>query len=250
MTNIGFPSDFLFGVATSSYQIEGAWNEAGKGESIWDRFAHAPGNIADGHTGDVACDHYHRFAEDIALMREMKVRAYRFSVSWPRALPEGKGRVNPAGLDFYSRLVDALLDAGIKPVLNLFHWDLPQALQDIGGFANRDVTGWFSDYAALLASRLGDRVKMWVTMNEPSVFAMLGHAIGMHAPGVKDYLTYFKVAHHLNLAHGRAVVAIRDSASGVEVGAALSLPAIHPRTNTEEDRRAAQIGRASCRERV
>jgi len=241
MPNIGFPSDFLFGVSTSSYQIEGAWNEAGKGESIWDRFAHTPGKISDGSTGDVACDHYHRFAEDVALMREMKVRAYRFSVSWPRVLPEGRGRPNPAGLDFYSRLVDALLDAGILPVLCLFHWDLPQALQEQGGFANRDVTGWFADYAALLAARLGDRVKMWVTMNEPSVYAMLGHATGMLAPGIKDYLTYFKVAHHLNLAHGRAVVAIRDSARAPEVGTVLSLPAIHPRSNTEEDRRAAQV---------
>lgn len=241
MPTIGFPSDFLFGVAASSYQIEGAWNEAGKGESIWDRFTHSPGHVAHGDTGDTACDHYHRFAEDVALMREMKVRAYRFSVSWPRVMPEGRGRLNSAGFDYYSRLVDALLGAGIKPVLNLFHWDLPQALQEIGGFANRDVTGWFADYAALVSARLGDRVKMWVTMNEPSVYALLGHAVGIHAPGVKDYLTYFKVAHHLNLAHGRAVVAIRDCARSPEVGTVLNLPAIHPRSNTEADRRAAQV---------
>ncbi len=180
-----FPAGFSWGFAASAYQIEGAAREDGRGTSIWDTFARRPGAIADASTGDVACDHYHRYADDIALMADLGARAYRFSVSWPRILPTGTGAVNQPGLDFYQRLVDALLAAGVQPLVNLFHWDLPQALQDRGGFANPDVAGWFTDYASLLASTLGDRVKDWMTFNEPAVFAFLGHADGIHAPGLQ-----------------------------------------------------------------
>ena len=177
-----FPADFVWGAATSAYQIEGAWNEDGKGESIWDRFSHTPGKIENGHTGDVACDHYHRWREDVALMREIGLDAYRFSISWPRVLPSGRGQVNTAGLDFYDRLVDGLLEAGILPFVTLYHWDLPQALQDEGGWVNRDTAYVFADYAQVVVRRLGDRVRAWITQNEPWVAAFMGHLFGEHAP--------------------------------------------------------------------
>mgnify|MGYP006309633843 CR=1 FL=1 len=161
-----FPKDFLLGAATASYQIEGAWNEDGKGESIWDRFSHTPNKIKRGHTGDVACDHYHRYEEDVALMQQLNLDAYRFSISWPRILPLGKGQVNARGLDFYERLVDKLLEAGIIPFATLYHWDLPQAIQDEGGFVNRDCAKYFADYAKVVVNKLGDRVKHWITFNE------------------------------------------------------------------------------------
>ena len=196
-----FPADFAWGFAASAYQIEGAAAEDGRGPSIWDTFARRPGAIADGSTGDVACDHYHRYPEDVRLMADLGARAYRFSISWSRVLPTGTGAVNQAGLDFYGRLVDALLGAGVQPLINLFHWDLPQALQDRGGFANPEVVGWFTDYAALLASSLGDRVKDWMTFNEPAVFAFLGHADGIHAPGLPDWPTAIRVADNELRAH-------------------------------------------------
>ena len=177
---------FLWGTATASYQVEGATAEGGRAPSIWDIFAHTPGKVERGETGDVACDHYHRYREDVALMRDLGIQAYRFSISWSRVLPEGQGRPNTAGFDFYDRLVDELVTAGLTPFATLFHWDLPQTLQDRGGFANRDVAGWFSDYAAETAERLGDRVKNWIMLNEPSVYACLGHALGVHAPGLAD----------------------------------------------------------------
>ena len=241
MARVSFPNDFLWGAATSSYQIEGAWDQDGKGESIWDRFAHTPGRIRDGSSGDVACDHYHLYREDISLMRRLGLRAYRFSVSWPRVLPQGKGAVNPKGLDFYSRLADGLLEAGIKPLITLYHWDLPQALQDLGGWANRDIAHWFADYAAAVARRLGDRVDLWTTMNEPQVFALLGHFTGEHAPGQMDPLKYFPASHHINLAHGDGVAAIRAESSAARVGTVLQLPPFHPRSDREEDRRAARV---------
>jgi beta-glucosidase len=177
---------FIWGTGTASYQIEGAAAESGRAPSIWDVFAHTPGKIERGETGDIACDHYHRYQEDIALMHELGIRAYRFWISWSRLLPEGEGRLNAAGFDFYDRLVDGLLAAGLTPFATLFHWDLPQILQDRGGFANRDVVDWFSNYALATAERLGDRVKHWIMLNEPSVFARLGHATGVHAPGLAD----------------------------------------------------------------
>ena len=241
MTRIAFPDDFLWGTATSAYQIEGAWKEGGKGESIWDRFARTPGRIKDGSTGDVACDHYHRRHDDVALMRRLGLNAYRFSLSWPRILPAGTGAANPAGLDFYSRLVDDLLDAGIAPLATLYHWDLPQALEDLGGWANRDVAGWFSDYAQVVVKHLGDRVRLWATLNEPQIFAVLGYLVGEHAPGITDPTRFFPASHHVNLAHGDAVAAIRAAAPGVQVGPALQLPPHHPMTDSEEDRAAAWI---------
>ena len=211
-----FPADFVWGVAASAYQIEGAAAEDGRGPSIWDTFARQPGAIADGSTGDVACDHYHRYPDDVRLMADLGARGYRFSVSWSRVLPTGTGAINQRGLDFYERLVDALLAAGVQPLVNLFHWDLPQALQDRGGFANPEVVGWFTDYAALLASTLGDRVKDWMTFNEPAVFAFLGHADGIHAPGLRDWPTAIRVADNQLRAHASAAEAIRAHVEAAE----------------------------------
>jgi len=225
---LSFPDDFVWGAATSAYQIEGAWNEGGKGESIWDRFCHTPGNIADGSSGDVACDHYHRWREDIALMRELGLRAYRFSISWPRALPKGYGKANQAGLDFYDRLVDGLLEAGIEPFPTLYHWDLPQRLQDEGGWFERATAEAFVEYAGVAGRCLGDRVRHWVTHNEPWATAMMGHQVGLHAPGVKDYPTALAVSHHVLLSHGWAVPELRRESPGAEVGIALSLVPLVP----------------------
>lgn len=205
MSTYQFPSDFVWGAATASYQIEGAWNEDGKGESIWDRFSHIPGKVAHDDTGDVACDHYHRYRGDVALMSRLGLKAYRFSTSWPRVIPDGRGPVNLCGLDFYDRLVDELLSVNIEPFITLYHWDLPQALQDEGGWAHRGVCHSFADYAALMAKRLGDRVKSWVTFNEPRVVMVLGHMTGEHAPGLKDPQITYQVGHNLMVAHGMAV---------------------------------------------
>jgi beta-glucosidase len=177
-----FPAGFAWGAATASYQIEGAWDEDGKGESIWDRFSHTPGKVLNGDTGDVACDHYHRWREDVTLMRDLGLNAYRFSIAWPRILPGGVGRVNPPGLDFYSRLTDALLEAGIEPFATLYHWDLPQALQDRGGWPERSVIEAFAEYAEVVSRRLGDRIQAWTTLNEPWVNAFIGYQVGRHAP--------------------------------------------------------------------
>ena len=223
MTIYKFPNNFLWGAATASYQIEGAWNEDGKGESIWDRFSHTPGKIEDNSTGDVACNHYHRYQDDIALMRRIGLKAYRFSTSWTRVLPLGRGRLNPSGLDFYDRLVDALCAANIEPFLTLYHWDLPQALQDEGGWENRNTAYAFADYATLMVKRLGDRVKYWTTFNEPGVVALDGNLVGEHAPGLQDPRVAFQVAHHLMVAHGLAVQAIRAANPSLEVGIVLNL---------------------------
>ena len=182
----GLPSSFVFGVATASYQIEGAVDEDGRGRSIWDTFSHSPGRVHGGETGDVACDHYHRYREDVALMRDLGVGIYRFSIAWPRVLPSGAGRVNPAGLDFYARLVNTLLEAGIEPACTLYHWDLPQALEDLGGWRSRDTAHRFADYAAVVVGHLGDRVHQWITLNEPWCSSMLGYATGRHAPGAQE----------------------------------------------------------------
>jgi beta-glucosidase len=236
-----FPDGFRWGTATSSYQIEGAVAEDGRGPSIWDRFAHTPGRIADGTTGDVACDHYHRYRDDVALMAEIGVHDYRFSVAWPRVQPTGSGPVNPAGLDFYSRLVDALLDRGIRPLVTLYHWDLPQALQDAGGWSSRDTAARFADYAAVVARHLGDRVPAFTTLNEPWCSAFLGHASGAHAPGVQDAATAYAVAHHLLLAHGLAVPAVRAEASGRQVSITLNPANVRPASASDPDIRAARL---------
>ena len=225
MTTYPFPAGFLWGSATSSYQIEGAWDEDGKGESIWDRFAHTPGKIQDGSTGDVACDHYHRWPEDVALMQSLGLQAYRFSIAWPRILPDGAGAVNQRGLDFYSRLVDRLLEAGITPFATLYHWDLPQALQDRGGWPARTTADAFVEYADVVSRRLGDRVQNWITHNEPWCIAFLSHQIGEHAPGLRDWGAAFAAAHHVLLSHGWAVPVIRRNSPGSEVGITLNFEA-------------------------
>lgn len=204
-----FPPGFRWGVSTSAYQIEGAVTEGGRGPSIWDTFTAEPDRVTDASTGAVACDHYHRYEQDVALMAELGVSAYRFSVAWPRIQPEGAGAANPAGVDFYDRLVDALLARGIDPVATLFHWDLPQALQDAGGWSARETAERFGEYADLIGAALGDRVKLWITLNEPSVHFFIGHLWGMHAPGQRLFDDPFPVAHHQLLGHGLAVRALR-----------------------------------------
>lgn len=234
-----FPPDFDFGFAASAYQIEGATTEDGRGAGIWEAFARVPGAIADGSSGAVACDHYHHARDDVALMAELGARVYRFSVGWPRVLPAGTGAVNEPGLDFYDRLVDALLESGIRPLLNLFHWDMPQALEDRGGFANPEVVGWFGDFATVLATRLGDRVKDWMTFNEPACYAFLGYADGVHAPGTRHWPTAMRVAHHQLLAHAAATRVIRGLVPASKVGMAIDVNQVVPMTDTDRDRRAA-----------
>ena len=240
MPTLEFPQRFVWGCATASYQIEGAWNEDGKGESIWDRFCHTPDHVKDGDTGDVACDHYHRYREDIALMKELGLKGYRFSVSWPRIFPEGKGQVNPKGLDFYSRLVDELLAAGIIPFPTLYHWDLPQALQDEGGWANRDTAQHFADYCAAVVDHLGDRVKSWMIFNEPWIFTVIGYMIGHHPPGIRDSELALRATHIVNLAQGMAVRAVRATGKPEAVGTAFSTSGVYPAGDSEEDRAAAE----------
>jgi beta-glucosidase len=233
------PRDFVWGVSTSSYQIEGAAQLDGRGPSIWDVFCRTPGRIANGDTGDRACDHYHRYAEDIALMRQIGVRAYRFSVSWPRVLPAGRGTANEPGLAFYDRLVDGLLAAGIEPWLCLYHWDLPQALQDQGGWTDRDIVGWFADYAHLIARRLGDRAKHFATFNEPSVFTLFGYSYGWHPPATDDPASLYAAIHHVNLAHGAAVDTLRSDVANASLGAAHTIQPSRALHATAADRAAA-----------
>jgi beta-glucosidase len=238
-----FPADFIWGAATASYQIEGAWDADGKGESIWDRFSHAPGKIVDASTGDVACDHYHRYQEDVALMQQIGLKAYRFSISWPRVLPAGFGRINPAGLGFYDRLVDALLAAGIQPFVTLHHWDLPQALCEKGGWLDRANLGYFADYAALMAKYLGDRVRHWATFNEPNVIADAGYLWGEHAPGIKDNPGMaHQVSHNLMVAHGLAVQAIRAVNPALQMGIVLTVWNPEPASDDPADLAAAEHG--------
>ncbi len=234
-----FPPGFVWGFAASAYQIEGAADEDGRGRSIWDTFARIPGAIADGSTGDVACDHYHRYAEDAALMARIGAKDYRFSVSWSRVQPEGTGAANEPGLDFYDRLVDALLAAGVQPLVNLFHWDLPQALQDRGGFANPGIVDAFVEFATLVAGRIGDRVSDWMTFNEPAVFAYLGHADGIHAPGLRDWPTALRVADNQLRAHAAAGAALRSLVKEARIGVAFDMNQVAPSADTDRDRRAA-----------
>ncbi|HEY0259349.1 MAG TPA: GH1 family beta-glucosidase [Lacisediminihabitans sp.] len=204
-----FPEDFVFGAATASYQIEGAWNEDGRGVSIWDTFSHTPGRISDGANGDVTDDHYHRLEEDLDLMKRLGLQAYRFSISWPRIVPTGSGEVNQAGIDFYSRLVDGLITRGITPIATLYHWDLPQPLEDKGGWVNRETAYRFEEYTRVIGAALGDRVQIWTTLNEPWCSAYLGYGSGAHAPGRTDGADALAAVHHLNLAHGLGLSALR-----------------------------------------
>ncbi len=243
-----FPADFRWGVSTAAYQIEGAVAEDGRGPSIWDTFSHEPDRIADGSTGDVACDHYHRWSKDALLMSQLGANAYRFSVAWPRIQPTGEGAANPAGVAFYDRLVDTLLSYGIDPVATLFHWDLPQALQDKGGWQNRDTAARLGEYAGLMAEALGDRVRLWVTLNEPFIHLAVGHLLGIHAPGIAGTADLLAVAHHQLLGHGLAAAALRHHHSGARVAIANNYTPVWPvgtdgtrDSATEEDLTAAYV---------
>ncbi|MET8984833.1 GH1 family beta-glucosidase [Nonomuraea wenchangensis] len=234
------PRDFTWGVATSAYQIEGAVAEDGRSPSIWDTFSHTPGTIDNGDTGDVACDHYHRWPEDLALMKELGVTSYRFSLAWPRIVPGGDGAVNRRGLDFYSRLVDALLDAGITPNATIYHWDLPQTLQDRGGWPARETAEHFAAYAAVVADALGDRVRQWATLNEPLCSAWIGHLEGRMAPGITDINAAVRASYHLLLGHGLATQAVRAAAPGAEIGIVNNLSTVEPATRSDADLAAAR----------
>jgi beta-glucosidase len=231
---LSFPPDFVWGSATAAYQIEGAAHADGRLPSIWDVFCQVPGKVANGDTGEVACDHYHRMAEDLDLMAELGLPSYRFSVSWPRVIPGGSGPVNEAGLDFYRRLVDGLLERNITPLLTLYHWDLPQALQVAGGWTNRDTADRFVEFAVAVAEALGDRVPGFTTLNEPFCSAFLGYASGVHAPGETDRHAALTAAHHLNLAHGRAVRALR-SVTAAQLSLTLNLAQLYPASDSEAD---------------
>jgi len=239
-----FPDGFLWGAATAAYQIEGSPLADGAGPSIWHTYAHRPQTIENGDTGDVACDHYRRYRDDIELMRRIGLEAYRFSSAWGRVLPSGKGAINAAGIEFYDRLVDALLEAGIRPALTLYHWDLPQRLEDSGGWANPDSPRWFAEYADVMADRFRDRVPLWITFNEPWVFVWLGYALGVHAPGRTDTGQALAAARHVLLAHGAAVERIRAHCPESDVGITLSVQAYMPASDSAADADAAARSRA------
>ncbi|AFZ67158.1 GH1 family beta-glucosidase [Deinococcus peraridilitoris] len=238
---LSFPAHFTWGVATSAYQIEGATREDGRGPSIWDTFARVPGNVLGGESGEVACDHYHRWEQDLELIAGLNLNAYRFSVAWPRVFPQGTGTVNTRGLDFYDRLVDGALARGLQPHVTLYHWDLPQALQDRGGWANPDISDWFAQYALAVHARLGDRVSSYATFNEPWCTAELGYHIGRHAPGIRDLRTSLLASYHIQLAHGRAVQALRAQNSRAELGTVLNLYPVDAATSSAEDTEAALL---------
>lgn len=235
-----FPKDFLWGAATAAYQIEGASDADGKGESIWDRFCMRPGNIADGTDGDMGCDHYHRYEEDIRLMKSLKIQAYRLSISWPRIFPSGYGEVNQAGVDFYKRVLECLKKEGIQASVTIYHWDLPQKLQDMGGWSNPLVIDYYVDYAEFLFRTFGDDVEMWTTFNEPYCIAMLGHWEGRQAPGIRDYKTALLVSHHLLLAHGRAVKRFRSLGMKRKIGIVLNMSGHYPADEKQEQKDAAE----------
>jgi beta-glucosidase len=235
-----FPADFVWGASTSSYQIEGAVDEDGRGKSIWDTFSHTPGLVKNDNTGDVACDHYHRWIEDVEWLARGGFNAYRFSVAWPRILPAGAGVVEPRGLDFYDRLVDGLLTRNITPWLCLYHWDLPQALQDQGGWLKRDIADKFADYARIVAQRLGDRVKRWAMFNEPNIHALFGYGMGGHAPGLKGLPNMLAASHHQNLAQGRALAALRAERADLRLGTVVNISPVRPASDRKADHRAAE----------
>ncbi|WP_306327278.1 GH1 family beta-glucosidase [Streptomyces venezuelae] len=240
-TVLRFPEGFRWGTATAAYQIEGAAAEDGRTPSIWDTFSRTPGKVRNGDTGDIAADHYHRVDEDVALMRRLGVTDYRFSIAWPRVQPTGRGPAVRKGLDFYRRLVDRLLDAGIRPVATLYHWDLPQELEDAGGWPQRETAYRFAEYAGIMADALGDRVATWTTLNEPWCAAFLGYGNGVHAPGRTSAVASLRAAHHLNLAHGLAARTLRGRLPGAaEVSLTLNLHAVRPCSQTPEDLDAAR----------
>lgn len=243
-----FKNGFTWGVASASYQIEGAWDQDGKGPNVWDIYSHQPGNIAEGHTGDVACDHYHRFKEDVKLMKELGIRAYRFSISWCRIFPKGTGEVNEKGAQFYSALIDALLENGIEPYITLFHWDYPYALYKRGGWLNDSSVQWFADYAAKVVELYSDRVTHFITFNEPQCFIGQGYFEGIHAPGLKvSYRDIFQMAHNVLKAHGAAVIAMRANAKQpIKIGYAPTCSAHYPQTESTEDIEAARRQFFSC----
>jgi beta-glucosidase len=236
-----FPEGFVWGAATAAYQIEGGVTQDGRGPSIWDTFSHTPGRVFHGDTGDTACDHFNRLDEDLDLIRDLGLNAYRFSVAWPRVQPDGR-TVNRKGLDFYARLVDGLLDRGVQPALTLYHWDLPQALQDDGGWLSRQTADRFADYAEVVAAEFADRVPLWITVNEPWVASWVGYGIGRHAPGIRDLNAAATAHHHLLLAHGRATTVLRERlAAGAQVGVSLSMMTIRPASDHPDDIRAAGV---------
>ena len=237
ISNVNFPSGFLWGMATSSFQVEGAWNADGKGESIWDRFAHTTGKIHDGSNADVSCDQYHRYKEDVAILKRLNMKSYRFSTSWPRIQPSGTGPVNAKGLDYYSRLADALLEAGIRPFCTIYHWDLPQALEDRGGWANRDLASYYADFAGILAKNLGDLITIWAPFNMPTHFTYFGYGTGQNPPGKTGL--FLKAAHTISLAQGQAYRAIKAASSKATVGSAYGMEPVYPKTNSAADRDAA-----------
>jgi len=243
MKVLKFPKNFLWGTATSSYQIEGAWNEDGKGISNWDVFTHKMENIKDKTTGDVACDHYHRYKEDVKLMKRLSCNAYRFSISWPRILPEGKGKINQKGLDFYDRLVDELMKNEITPFVTLYHWDTPYSLEKNGGWYNRDMAFYFSDYVEKVVSKLSDRVNFWITINEPIVVYTMGHVLGEQPPCDKKIFKSLIVPHHLLLAHGMAVEKIKSISRKSKVGITNAFIAIYPASTKKVDIRATEIAK-------
>jgi beta-glucosidase len=235
-----FHRDFLWGMATSAYQVEGAWDQDGKGESIWDRWTHTSGRIASGTNGDVACDQYHLFRDDVALLKRLNQKTYRFSISWPRVLPAGTGAINEKGIDHYSRLVDALLEAGIRPFCTLYHWDLPQALEDRGGWTNRDLASYFADYAGLMAQRLGDRIEVWAPFNMPWWFTWAGYARGFNPPGRANTDDFLRALHTVALADGLAYRSLKAASSRASVGNAYAYEPAYPKTDSEADRDAAR----------
>lgn len=238
-TPFQFPNDFLWGSATASYQVEGAWSEDGRGESIWDRFSHTAGKVKGGYTGDVACDSYHRYQEDVAIMKQLNLKSCRFSVAWPRIQPTGSGPANVKGLDYYKRVTDALLEAKIRPLCTLYHWDLPQALEDAGGWPNRDLAARFADYAEIVVRALGDRITHWCIFNEPWVFTFLGYAWGIHAPARRNFAECMRATHVVNLAQGQSFRAIKAINSKLQVGTAFSMANCQPVTSSEDDKKAA-----------
>ena len=233
-----FPKDFLWGIATSAFQVEGAWNADGKGESNWDRFCHTQGKIRGAVTADVACDHYHRYKDDLQLLKQLNLKSYRFSISWPRIQPTGTGPVNQKGLDHYSRMVDTMLGLGLRPFCTMYHWDLPQALEDKGGWPNRDLAQYYADYAGILGKHLGDRITVWAPFNMPWTFAYLGYGAGTFPPGKADPALFLRAAHTIGLAQSEALRALKAASPKATVGSAYGMAPAYPKTPSEADRAA------------